>query len=237
MYNHDPEQRVQFKADAESKLMTLGLACEYDGPRAGFGFDTAMNFGRQFVHGWDRNIIEKQLRDGVAMRVNSHVFVGLDETNPDGITNFDPFKVPHSPKNVVAPDGSISNVGKDAKKLIDTSSQSEDFNGKPIGVVPNFQQDMAFVPDNIPPADQNEFFNATNRFRNPYENRYKGWMFVADGGLYFCDKDLQLAATAGITSGLKIIRRSMQDGFQCNAAPQNTKLVNPEVSCAKRLGA
>ncbi len=201
MFNHDPEQRVEFRADAESKLLTLGLNCDYEGSKFAFSFDTAMNFGRQRVRGWDRNRIEKQLRDGVSMRVNSHVYVGVDPTNPDGVTNFDPYKVPHSPKNVVDPNGNVSNVGKAAQTLINNAPQCEFFNGKPIGLVDDFFDDMPFIPNNVLPAQQDEFFNASNRFRDGYKNRYKGWMFVTDVAAFLCNKDMQLAATAGIASG------------------------------------
>jgi hypothetical protein len=201
MYNHDPEQRIEFAADAESKLLTLGLSSEYEGKRFAFGFDTAMNLGRQRVRGWDRNKIEKQLRDGVEMRVNSHVYIGLDPKNPSGVTNLDAYKVPHSPKNVVTPAGSLSNVGKQAQTLINTTPQSESFNGDSIGFVPGFAAAMPFIPTAVAPAQTDEFFNATNRFRNGYKNKYKGWMFVTDGALFFCNKDLQIAATAGVASG------------------------------------
>lgn len=201
MYNHDPEQRVEFKADSESKLLTLGLASEYEGRRFALGFDTAMNLGRQRVRAWDRNKIEKQLRDGVETRVNSHVYVGLDPKNLNGVTNLDAYKAVHSPKIVVTPAGSLSNVGKQAQTLINTASQSESFNGDSIGFVPGFSAALPYIPNAVAPAQTNEFFNATNRFRNGYKNKYKGWMFVTDGALFFCNKDIQLAATAGIASG------------------------------------
>ncbi len=202
MFNHDPEQRVFYAADAESKLLTLGLSAEYEGPRFALGFDTAMNLGRQRVRGWDKNYVVRQLRDGVPYYVNSHVFVGLDPQNKGDVTNLDVYKAPYSPKNVVSPlDGQVSNVGKDAQRLIDNAPQGEFYNGRPIGVVDNFSQDMPFVPVAVDPAQENQFFNATNRFREGYKNRYTGWMFVADGALFFCDKSMQLAVTAGMASG------------------------------------
>lgn len=201
LFNHDPEQRVEFRADAESKLLTLGFAGEYEGPRFALGFDTAMNFGRQRVRSWDRNHLIRQLRDGVAMRVNSHVYVGLDPNNKDDVKNSDVYLAPHS-KNVVSiVTNTVSNVGKDAQKLIDSAPQGEFFNGLPIGVVSGFATDMPYIPNNVSPALEDQFFNASNRYRNGYKNKYKGWMFVTDGALFFCDKDLQLAATAGIASG------------------------------------
>ncbi len=201
LFNHDPEQRVEFRADAESKLLTLGFAGEYEGPRFALGFDTAMNLGRQQVRPWDRNYIVRQLRDGVAMRVNSHVYVGLDPKNPDSAKNKDVYLAPYS-KNVVSiSTQNVSNVGKQAQELIDNAPQGEFFNGLAIGTVSGFSADMPYVPNNVDPAMADQFFNANNRYRDGYKNRYKGWMFIADGALFFCDKDLQLAATAGIASG------------------------------------
>src|SRR5690606_5058198 len=57
LYNNDPEQRIEFRGDATSKLGTLGLAGEFYGKRFEAGFDYAVNLGEQRVKGWDRNII------------------------------------------------------------------------------------------------------------------------------------------------------------------------------------
>jgi len=73
MYNHEPEQQLEFKADASSRLGTFGMAGEFDTERFGFGFDTAFNVGTQRVKGWDRNVIEQANRMGVLTFVNSHV--------------------------------------------------------------------------------------------------------------------------------------------------------------------
>jgi hypothetical protein len=201
LYNHDPEQEIEFSADADSKLCTVGFSGEYEGPRAAFGFDTAMNFGRQRVLPWDRNQVTKQLRNGVGMLVNSHVFVGYDPAT-DTVTNTDVYKAPFSPRNVVDPAGQPSDVGKEAQKLIkDNDKRCEFYNGRSIGRVPGFSEDMAFVPDPIIPVQLDELFNANDRFRCGYNNKYKGWMFVADGALFFCNKQIQLAATAGKASG------------------------------------
>jgi hypothetical protein len=200
LYNHDPEQEVEFTADADSKLCTIGFSGEYEGPRAAFGFDTAMNFGRQRVLPWDRNHITKQLRNGVVMLVNSHVYVGYDPST-DKVTNSDAYKVPFSPHNVVDPAGQTVTVSKDAQKLINQGNQGEFYNGRPIGRVPGFSADMEHVPTAVTPAQIDELFNANDRFRCGYNNKYKGWMFVADGALFFCDKQFELAATAGKASG------------------------------------
>ena len=76
MYNNDPEQQIEFPADASSKLGTWGLAAEYEGCRVGFGFDVAFNMGRQLVKGWDRNQIRFANVGGALVEVNSEVLLG-----------------------------------------------------------------------------------------------------------------------------------------------------------------
>jgi len=73
LYNHNAEQRIEFRADAKSDLVTIGLATECDFDRFEWGFDTAFNFGNQTVFGWDRNIIKPENRRGTAVIVNSRV--------------------------------------------------------------------------------------------------------------------------------------------------------------------
>ena len=73
LYNHNPEQRIEFTGDAKSNLFTMGLAAEFEFGRFEAGFDTAFNFGKQTVYGWDRNIIKLDNRAGTAVVVNSRV--------------------------------------------------------------------------------------------------------------------------------------------------------------------
>ena len=73
VYNADPEQRIDFRGDSNSKLGTVGYAAEYVGNRFELGIDSAFNMGRQYVKGWDRNqVIEKNVGGSVVL-VNSHV--------------------------------------------------------------------------------------------------------------------------------------------------------------------
>lgn len=73
VYNSDPEQKVEFFADASSKLGTVGCAGEYKGNRFEMGFDSAINLGYQRVRGWDRNTVTVENRDGSLVTINSHV--------------------------------------------------------------------------------------------------------------------------------------------------------------------
>ncbi len=80
MYNHVPEQRVEFPADASSKLATPGFAVEYTGPRFEFGFEMACNLGHQTVHAWDRNYITLQRNGTTAAVEEAYKQVFTDDT-------------------------------------------------------------------------------------------------------------------------------------------------------------
>lgn len=162
MYNSDPEQRVDFKADASSKLGTIGFATEYLGPRFEFGFDTARNLGFQHVKGWDTNQVITENRNGSVVLSNTKV---LDK---DG-------------KKVLFIKGSPQ------QQLIFNAPQGEEFNGTPIGT----------SPETTPLGLKND----ATRFRNPYDNHYHGWMFVADASVWVYKRDLKLSVEGGIASG------------------------------------
>lgn len=85
--------------------------------------------------------------------------------------------------------------GSDAQSLIDESydigEQDETNNGALLGTVDS----VGFVDGPV------TLSNAATRFRNSYTNRYEGWMFVIDAGVWAYKKDLMLAATAWISSG------------------------------------
>lgn len=83
LYNHNPEQRIEFTSDAKSDLFTMGLAAEFEFGSFEAGFDTAFNFGKQTVFGWDRNIIRLDNRAGTAVVVNSRVRQAPPGTKPD----------------------------------------------------------------------------------------------------------------------------------------------------------
>lgn len=173
LYNNAPEQKIEFLGDSSSKLGTIGVAAEYVQDKLEFGFDAAVNIGRQKVRGWDRNQINKINRNGVDTEVNSHVSV-VTLAQPNNVIVQEVTFVPKST----------------AQKLINGSVRDECENGKVIGTA------------TAVPADGNVILqNASDRFRNPYTNSYEGWMIVGDAGFWLHKKDLQLAFAAGVASG------------------------------------
>lgn len=180
LFNHDPEQRVEFLGDASGKLATFGLAGEYKKQLFEGGFDCAMNLGVQRVKGWDRNEIQKANVNGQVVLINSHV-LGVVGTNPDG-----------SPVAVQLP----YLPGGTGQTIIDNSARDQEYNGDIIGSVPS---PYGFISSSA--GQPIEIQNASNRFRNPYRNILDGWMFVVDGAYWAIPERLQLAIETGVASG------------------------------------
>jgi len=175
LYNNDPEQKVQFIGDATSKLGTLGVAGEYTGGGFEFGFDTAVNFGQQYVKSYDRNQVVTRNDNGTEVFVNSHV---VDQNN-----HKIPFVAARTPVQVAIYrqfDNEFSEA-KNGQTFLTTTDA--------IGFLPN-QMPTQVINTARPP-----------RFRNPYYNHYRGWMIVADAAYWICEKELSVAVTAGAASG------------------------------------
>ena len=114
MYNRDPEQKVEFSADASSNLTTLGIATDYEGSKFNFGCEFAANFGSQKVKAWDRNKIQVSTdSSGSLIEQYSHV------------VDADPNVSSNSPSSVVA---STAN-----KAIVDAAAKNPAENGNQIG--------------------------------------------------------------------------------------------------------
>lgn len=82
--------------------------------------------------------------------------------------------------------------GSQAQKIINTSAQDEAFNSQQIGILAD---GVGFV------TGPTIMSNSANRFRNPFTNKYQGWMFVIDAAYWTLDRDLMLAIASGVASG------------------------------------
>ena len=191
LYNNDPEQKVEFPADASSKLGTFGFAGEYINGKFECGFDFAQNMGRQFVRAWDRNHIILENINGVPNLVNSQVLIS--STNA-----FNGKKVPEVPNS-------------DAQRLINQSADTGTSAQNSL-IIPG--------SDNLPSVGTItgplSLQNSDRRFRTinggGYSNIYHGFMIVADASYWLYKKDFQIAATAGIASGDKDPNNNVVDG-------------------------
>ena len=185
LYNHDPEQRVEFIADASSRLGTVGLATEYTNEKFEFGFDYALNLGQQRVKGWNRNQVVEQNRNGQVVLVNDQVV----DQNGNNI----PF---------------VS--GSTAQGIINDSFQGESQNSAVIGTVTG---DVGYLTGPV------TIQNSDRRFRNPFTNKYEGWMFVIDAAVWAYKNDLKLAAMTGITTGDDNPNDETKDGVYSGFIP------------------
>jgi len=167
--DHEPEQRVEFPADASSKLATPGLSVEYeDGEIFDWGFEMAANFGHQHVRGWDRNQVKFENRDGAQVIVYSKV--------TDGVPG-----APGTKQALVTPAN---------KAVVNNSMQGAAFNDEQI--------------------DSSGLYNDPMRFRDAYNNYYKGAMFVADIGMKI-KKNVKLTAMYGVATGDENPNRDLDD--------------------------
>ena len=193
MFNNDPEQRVDFTADASSKLGTFGLAAEYIGDRFECGFDAAKNVGHQFVRPWDRNQTVLQNTNGVLNLVNSQVIVVSADPQFNGI------KAPDVPKS-------------DGQKAINRAAQTG--NVSQNGVIIEGAQDLpsyGTIPGPVSLQNSDIRFR-TQKDGNGYSNTYMGYMFVADASYWLYKNEFQIAATGGIASGDQDPNHKVVDG-------------------------
>jgi len=237
LVNTDREQKVEFRGDATSKLGTIGLAGEYEQERFEFGFDCAANLGHQCVKGWDRNTIGIQNRNGTLYFTNSHVLIGIDPTSEaaKGI-NQRPYLAPQAAITLQA--GEVNTVGRQAQSVINNAPQTDTQNGQFIGKVEGFTGSVGDIP-NPTPLDPNlidAFYNKTNRFRDPYINKYEGVMIVADACVYFKEKDLRVAGTIGYASGDADPNFEQKDGDYQGFIPLQELYAGKRVKSAFYMG-
>jgi len=172
LYYDQPEQKVEFFGDARSKLGTLGIAGDIEIGQFVGGFDCALNLGEQSVKGWDRNQIKLTNVNGALNEVNDQVKY-QNKNNPNDPRNGKDY--PYVP-------------GSAGQKIIENSPQNEQENGVEIGTATFDGNEITLV-------------NSQTRFRDPYKNKFNGWMFVMDAGWWNKAKDLQVATTFGWASG------------------------------------
>lgn len=190
LYNNDPEQKIEFVADASSKLGTVGFAGDYYGNRFECGFDYAVNLGQQRVKGWDRNIIKENNRQGQVVLINDNVTATYLDASGNSVTE----PVPYVDRS-------------DAQNIINKTFRDESQNDQEIGTVTS----VGYLTGT--PASPIVLKNSAGRFGNPYTNKYEGWMFVIDGAYAMLKKDLYLGFTVGLASGDDNPNHDTKDGI------------------------
>ena len=116
--------------------------------------------------------------------------------------------------------------GSSAQKIIECSYQDESQNGQVIGTVDG----VGYLSGTV------NLTNGGTRFRDPYTNKYEGWMFVIDGLYNVIRQDLKLAATAGIATGDDNPNNETIDGIYSGFIPLQEAYYGKRVKSAFLLG-
>lgn len=172
LYNHSPEQLVEARGSASSRLGTFGLAMEYVGSRFEWGVETAFNCGTQQVRALDRNQIQTFVDDNGIVG-NQYTFIQIG-----------------------APDSGQLAVETSALKAYlagPGSGQGVALNGQLIGTL---NETVCCVSTPV------SYYNDYHRFRGAYTNKFKGMMLVTDASWSVLEnKTLQLVCTAAWATG------------------------------------
>lgn len=203
LFNDEREQRVEVRGDAHSKLGTLGLMVEGVLGELDFGFESALNVGKQHVYGLDRNALKKDLRQiksGTTVLstaqtvVNSKVTAIAINTETGDMAG----------KTALFTPTNQAIVNSQIAASTENSCLAA-YNGQ---IIPN---PATGAPSNLK--------NADDRFRNPYDNTYSGSMFVFDATYHLLHPDLRISACVGLATGdiapntdLDVINDSAVDG-------------------------
>jgi len=171
MWTRAPEQGIEFKADASSRLGTVGAMAEYKHKGWTFNVEGALQFGHQDVYAIDRNVIELE-RDrftGKTQEVYSHVYYNLVTGVSD---KWGPYYV----------DGKAPVTKNLAKVVYSETNRKVEQNGKQIAGV------KVPVPDKIETAVEKykeyDVYNSNllgfERFRKAFKIDYEGFMALVD---------------------------------------------------------
>lgn len=117
--------------------------------------------------------------------------------------------------------------GAQAQETINCAFQSESENSQVIGTVAD---NVGYLTGPV------TLQNAANRFRDPFTNKYEGWMFVIDAGYWAYKKDLLLAVTAFISTGDENPNTKTKDGIYSGFIPLQEVYSGKRVKGAFLLG-
>jgi hypothetical protein len=185
LFAHEGEEIVEFAGDAHADLGTLGLAVKGDCENISFNFEFAQNIGTQSVLGIDRNIVTLEARNDISTLQGVPVFVNSH--------------VIYNSSTQVGNDLNTKNAiylgGSDPRQqAIFKSTQDSSQNGAII-------------------SDVFSIKNATDRFRDPYKNKLRGYMAVLDATYKLktpCGRPVLWSLALGFASGDENPNKSLE---------------------------
>jgi hypothetical protein len=115
LFNHEPEQKIDFTADASSELGTIGFAAEVRSDCYEFGFEVAKNLGHQNVWTWDRNRVNLEVDSSSAVATAKYSDV-LQYNNTTGASTAVP-----------------ASYTKTIRTIVNAAPRGVEYNGAQIG--------------------------------------------------------------------------------------------------------
>lgn len=182
---HEGAGKIEFPEDSISNLVTYGFEFGAENSDWVFDCELAINNGSQYVFGVDRNTLKQEQRNctiddnqnsSIGVIVNDKVLFGGYSSLPSSVTT--------DLKN--KPTVFLGNNSK-RQEAINNVPQSSRENGKTI----------------IVPGEDYTLVNSSDRFKDPYQNFFNGFMFVIDLARNICinDQTFKWAWAAGYASG------------------------------------
>jgi hypothetical protein len=190
LIGHEGAGKIELPEDSISNLVTYGFEFAAENNEWELDFECAINNGSQYVIGIDRNSLKKEQRictidnnpnSSVTVITNDKVlFGGYNPPDNESMTT----DIANKPAVFL---GNSSQRQLAIKKVPQSSLQ----NGKTI-----------FVTGNTP-EESYTLINSPDRFRDPYQNFFTGYMLVFDLAKNICfhDKTFKWAWALGYASG------------------------------------
>ena len=172
VYQHAPDQDIEYHADSNLYLKTFGIAAGYHLERFKCGLEIATNRGHQVVKAWDRNYLQYAINSSGALEQQySHVYSDATlETNARADTT-----------NIALVDNSVKSADNNSYYLADYTTLKEFDLTNGVGAT--------------------RLYNAVDRFRPKQIRHFDGWFILADGEYEIKPDVLSLVVGAGWASG------------------------------------
>lgn len=185
LFDDEREQRVEMRGDAYTRLGTLGFMAEAVLGNFDFGFEAALNVGKQHVYGLDRNLIKKDVRPVVS----GATVLSTAETNVNNMVT------------AIATDPVTGDTA--GKKALYTDANQKIINSQMVDSLQDSclgQYNGAVIIDPATKLPSN-LKNSPVRYRDPYDNTLCGSMFVFDATYHLACPDVKISGCVGLATG------------------------------------
>jgi hypothetical protein len=171
MVYHEGESQNNFIANHwNADFTTLGMEFVAEGNKFEFGCEFAKNIGQQNVIGIDRNVISREQRQ---VTLKGEDAGGSDITNKNSVANV----MTNKYVTFIGDSNTTDLKDKNAVYISDSHERQKAINSVYQSATQN-GENISYISSNGKLVT--ELKNASDRFRDPYKNLLRGWMFVSD---------------------------------------------------------